>query len=455
VSAGATPQLTRPRKIGYALGDISINTGLVALALVYGSFFLPQVAGIRPLYAGLIPLIGRLVDAVSDPLMGRLSDRTRSRWGRRRPYFLWAAVPYGFFFALLWSDAPFATQGGRFAYYAAIYCLFSLSVTVPSVPYVSIQPEMATGYDERTSLNTYRAIGSVVGALGALAMRPLADAFGGGSAGFARAGWAMGIALILPWLVVFVATFELPEFRERTISSSFRSSLRDAFHRQSFRSLVILYLLGRVAMDIAGAMLLPFTVYWMGRTDLFEPMMALFFAFVVVGLVLWRRLAEGREKASVFAVGCAWWMAASVMVFAVQPDWPLWPLYVFIPLVAIGYAVVDLMPWSMIGEVIDEDELGSGERREGTYNGVFTFVRKVGGSIGFALAMAILDAFGYEASYDAAHPPSEEARQAIRAMMAFGPVVFLAGAIWVARRYTLDRAAHQRIVAQLALRRSL
>lgn len=452
--SAAEPQLTRTRKVGYALGDISINTGLVALALVYGSYFLPQVAGIRPLYAGLIPLIGRLVDACTDPLMGRLSDRTRSRWGRRRPYFLWAALPYGLCFALLWSDAPFDSQAGRFAYYAGIYCLFSLAVTVPSVPYVSIQPEMAGGYDERTSLNTYRAVGSIVGALGALSMRPLAELCGGGRAGFASAGWLMGFALIVPWLLVFAATFEPRDYRERRLASSFRESLRDAWYRESFRALVVLYLLGRVAMDIAGAMLLPFTVYWMGRNDLFEPLMALFFGFVVVGLVLWRRLSEGREKAGVFAVGCGWWMVASLLVFAVQPDWPLWPLYLFVPLVAIGYAVVDLMPWSMIGEVIDEDELETGERREGTYNGIFTFVRKVGGSVGFALAMAILDAFGYEANYSTDRPPSEEARQAIRAMMAFGPVVFLAGAIWVAHRYPLNRAAHRQIVTQLALRKA-
>ena len=125
----------------YALGDVSLNTGLVALALVYAGYFLTQVAEIRPIYAGLIPLLGRFVDAFSDPLMGWLSDRTRTRFGRRRPYFLLGAVPYGVFFALLWSEAPFDGDVARFAYYAVIYCLFSLAMTVPSVPYLSVLPE--------------------------------------------------------------------------------------------------------------------------------------------------------------------------------------------------------------------------------------------------------------------------------------------------------------------------
>lgn len=444
-AAPAAP-LGAARQIGYALGDVSLNAGLVALALVYANYFLPQIADIRPLYAGLIPLIGRLVDAVSDPLMGWISDRTRTRFGRRRPYFLLGAIPYGVFFALLWSESPFDGELGRFGYYTALYCLFSLSMTIPSVPYLSALPEMAPDYDQRTTLNTYRAVGSIVGAVFALSLRPLAEATGGDAAAFARVGMWVGLTLIPVWFVVFAVTIE--RYANRPSDTSLVTSMRESVSRHSFRRLVGIYLFGRIAMDIATTMLLLFFTYWLFQADLFEPVMGCFFVFVIVGYALWRRVAQHRDKASVFVIGSLCWMVTSLSFLFAQPGWP-WQIYFFItPLFAIGFAVVDLMPWSMIGEVIDEAELEVGERREGIYNGIFTFVRKLGGALGIAVALAILDFSGYE---KVARPEdlAESARQTIRWLTALGPALFVAVGVYFARGYPLTRARHEEILGEL------
>src|SRR3990172_7558200 len=174
-------------KTVYASGDFTLNTALSALSLVYAQYFLVQVADIRPVLAGLIPLICRTIDAFFDPLMGRISDRTPWRAGRRRPWFLIGALPYGLFFALMWADAPFAGTAARFAYYTATYTLMNLAMSVLTVPYVAIQPEMALDYDARTSLNTYRTIGSTLGIFTAVTIKPVAGALGGGGAGLAPA----------------------------------------------------------------------------------------------------------------------------------------------------------------------------------------------------------------------------------------------------------------------------
>ena len=126
----------------YSLGDLTINTVLASLALVYTSYFLTQIADLRPALAGLVPLVGRVIDAFFDPLMGRISDRTRWRAGRRRPYFLLAAVPFGMSFAAMWIDLPEASQATRFAYYAAVYCVNALLMTVLAIPYLALLPEM-------------------------------------------------------------------------------------------------------------------------------------------------------------------------------------------------------------------------------------------------------------------------------------------------------------------------
>ena len=181
-------------KVVYALGDVSSNTVLATLSLVFTSYFLVEVAGLRPLYAGLVPLVGRVADAVTDPLMGRISDHTTWKWGRRRPYFLIGAAPMGALFALMWWTPEGVGELGKLAYYTLAYSALMCALTVISVPYLSLQPEMALDYDERTSLNAYRSVGSVLGVIFALSLRPLVELVGGGAQGFAKVGALLGVA---------------------------------------------------------------------------------------------------------------------------------------------------------------------------------------------------------------------------------------------------------------------
>ncbi len=435
-------------KIVYSSGDFTLNTALSALSLVYAQYFLVQVADIRPVLAGLIPLIGRTIDAFFDPLMGRISDRTRWRSGRRRPWFLIGALPYGLFFAAMWADAPFAGAATRFAYYAAVYTLMNLAMSVLTVPYVAIQPEMAVDYDARTSLNVYRTFGGTLGIFAAVTLAPIAEALGGGKQGFAQAGILFGFLVALPWLAVHRVTFERPEFRDRRSETGFREAVLQTFRHRTFVQLTAIYIMGRIAMDLAAALLILFIAYWIGRREDFTLVMALFLGAVVLALPAWLALARGRDKTQVFVAGSLLWMFTSAGLAAFHPDSPRWAMFVYVPLVGIGFAVVDVMPWSMLGEVIDEDDLATGERREGLYNGMFAFLRKLGGAIGVFLVMAALDLFGYEKG----HQQTETAREAIRWMTAFAPIPFLAAGIGLTRGYTLTRRRHGEIQRELAAR---
>jgi sugar (glycoside-pentoside-hexuronide) transporter len=436
------------RKSVYALGDFTLNTSLAALSLIYASYFLPQVAGLRAALAGLVPLVARTIDAFADPLMGRVSDRTRWRTGRRRPYLLLGAVPYGISFALLWVDAPFASAEGRFGYYTLVYVVHALSMTVLTVPYLAILPEMALDYDARTSLNTYRTFGSMLGVFAAVAVRPTAEAFGGGSTGFATAGAIFGVVLALPWFAVHRVTFERPAFRERPSEQGFGDGLRVVARHRTFLQLTAIYIMGRIAMDLAGALLILYTAYWLMRPEDFELLMVLFLAAVVLALPFWLRLAQGRDKVQVFVIGSLWWALTSFGLSFATPAWPRWVVFAWVPVVGLGYAVVDLMPWSMLGEVIDEDDLVTGERREGLYNGVFTFLRKLGGALGVFLVMSLLDLLGYAKG----EHQSETARQAIRWMTGAAPGCFLLTGVLLARGYPLTRARHREILQALARR---
>jgi sugar (glycoside-pentoside-hexuronide) transporter len=432
----------------YASGDLALNTALSALTMVYATYFLTQVAGLRPGFVAAFVLIGRGVDAFTDPAMGRISDLCRWKLGRRRPFLLIAAVPFGAAFALLWVDLGTASQWLMFAYYTGVYVLLSLAMTVLSVPYLALQPEMALGYDARTSLNTYRNVGSVLGILAIGALRPLAQALGGGPGGFALAGAIFGALLALPWFPVFAVTWERPEFQERATRLSLGEGLGVVARHRTFRQLVGLYLCGRIAMDLLGAMLILYFTHFMGRTGDFEPTMVLSLCVVIASLPFWLRIARQREKSRIFIAGAAWWMCCMLMMLAADPTWPGWSLFLLMSFGAVGYAVADLMPWSMLGEVVDEDDLATGERREGIYNGLFTFLRKLGGSIAVVLAMLLLGVLGFSKGEE----QNAATVTAIRQLTTLGPAIFLALAIWIAYGYPLTREKHARIVARLAER---
>lgn len=443
-------ELNPLKKSVFALGDFTVNTTLSALGLIYASYFLTQVAGLRPALAGLVPLLPRIMDAVADPMMGRISDITRWRSGRRRPYFLIGAIPLGVSFALLWVDPPFASQAARFAYYSGMYLLVSLAMTIVSVPYLALIPEMALGYDARTSLNTYRSIGALIGVFAAIAMRPVANWLGGGAAGFERAGWIFALILSVPWLGVHAVSFERPQFAERHAKGSFVEGVRELFQHRSFMWLTAIFLPGRIAMDLVSTLLILYFTYWIGRSEDFEIAMSLFLVAVVGTLPIWLRLSVGREKSTMLLIGTVMWMSVNVVFYFATPDWPRWALMLIPPLAGVGYAVVDLMPWAMLGEVIDEDDLTNGGRREGLYNGLFTFLRKLGGAIGVFAVMSILDLAGYHQGTE----QTELVRQTIRILTVAAPIFFLAIAIWFTRGYPLTRALHDEISRQLAERDS-
>ena len=439
------PRLGAGRKLVIGLGDHTITLSLAALSLFY-VFFLTEHAGLRPALAGAVPLVGRFVDALTDPLMGRISDQTRWRWGRRRPYMLLGALPFGASFAALWLDAPLHSQLGMFAYYAGAYVVYSVASTVLAVPYTALLPELVSDYQERTSLNSFRSALTVLGTLlAALTMRPLAEAFGGGSHGFAAAASLFSLWLVVPWVAVWAVTTEREDFRDRPSKVGFLEGMGQLARHKSYRQLSAFYICGRISMDIGGMMFIFYVTYWLLRPGDFEIILGLLMTTAVAVLPLWLWVSRRLDKRTIFIAGCAIWLSVQPAMLLAEPSWPPLVIYTAAVFMGVGYAVVDMMPWSMVGEVIDEDELVTGERREGLYSGFFTFIRKLGGALGVWLAGLVLDLAGFRAGAE----QSPQVLSAIRGLTALGPGLFLMLAIAFAWSYPLGRAEHREILSQL------
>jgi Na+/melibiose symporter-like transporter len=353
-------------------------------------------------------------------------------------------------FALLFADVPVDSQWARFAYYAALYALWTTASTVLTVPYVALLPELTPDYNERTSLSIYRSASGQLGTMiAALVTQPSVRALGGGAYAYLVVGIVYGVWLTWPWLVVFFSTRERPEF-QRPVQTSFVLGLRLTLRHRAYRRLMALYLCSRVAMDVTGALLVFYFTYWLRRPADFELAMGALLGAVMLSLPFWLRVSRSHDKRAIFIWGTSWWLITMLCFVLATPDWPRWFPLALGGIAGLGYAVADLMPWSMLADVVDADELRTTERREGVYAGFFTFLRKLAGASAVALAGVALDLAGFVRG-GGAQP--ESALQAIRLLTGAAPAVFIALAIWMAWTYPISREVHARIRQELETRR--
>lgn len=444
-----TESLPLRLKLIYGFGDHSINVALVALTMIL-PFYLTEVVGMRFALAGLVPLVGRSVDAVTDVWMGRLSDRTTWKAGRRRPYLLIGALPFALSFASIWIIPPIENPALQFAYYASIYALFSISMTVVAIPYQALLPELTDDYHERSSLATFRSVSSILGTfVTLLCFKPLAVALGGDARAWAIAGGVLAAWILLPWLPIYKVTYERFRASEEP-ALGIRAYLGALAENQSFRRLIGLYSLGRIALDLPMALFLYYFTYVIGRPEDFEIVLTSFLAAVIVAMPFWLRFARGRDKSTVYILGCVGWVFGLFCLFINQPEWPRLVTIAFAVFAGIGYSAADMIPWSMIADIADEDEIRSGERREGLFVGIFTFLRKLAGAVGVALAFNVLDWAGMQAGEE----PDETVVWALRALTAMVPLLFVIASAWVALGYPLGRARHAEILRELDRRRT-
>ena len=257
----AHSRLSLRTKLLFSTGDLSTSIPL-AILMFFQLYFLTDVAGLRPDYAGWAIGASRLWDAVNDPLFGLMSDRIRTRWGRRRVLLLFGAVPLGVFFMLMWI-VPALNQFWLAVYYAMTFILFDTAFTIVHVGYNSLTPEMTSDYDERSSLNGYRMVFSISGTLGAIILATVL----GWSITDARTlylilGIGLGLISIIPPLVVFSITRERPS-DELPAPLPFGQALKQTLGNQPFRMVMGLYLLSWTTASIIAAVLLYFANYYL------------------------------------------------------------------------------------------------------------------------------------------------------------------------------------------------
>ena len=441
------PTLT---KIIYGFGDIGFSmTGTIIAA--YFPIFLTDVIGIAPAMAAIALFIGKSWDYINDPLIGHISDRTRTRWGRRRPFLLFGALPYGAAFAFLWWKPPLETQTALLVFYTFMFVLYDAAGTFVGMPYFSLTPELTEDYDERTSLTGYRMFFSILGGLISFVvpMMIIGQMSPGNAANVFRMGLIFGLAAALPLLLVFFGTRERPYFISLS-RPGLCSSLKAAFKNRPFVFSAIVYLFTWTSMHIIEANLLYYIKYVVRRENMSEVIMGTIFVTAILSLPLWDWVSKKFNKRMAYIYGITFWAVVQIMLITVTAASPLFYLLSLCVLAGLGVGAAHVLPWAMIPDAIEVDELKTGERHEGMFYSLVTLLGKVTTSIAVPLTLAVLDLSGYIPN--AAEQP-RSTLTGIRLVVGPIPAVLLVGGIVFAIFYPLTRDDHREIVNELEARR--
>jgi len=441
-------KLSLRTKLLFSTGDLSTSIPL-AILMFFQLYFMTDVAGLRPDLAGWAVGIGKIWDAVNDPLIGLLSDRIRSRFGRRRVALLIGAVPLGLTFIMMWLVPPFS-QIGLAVYYAATFIVFDTFFTIIHVSYNSLTPELTSDYDERSTLNGYRMVFSIAGTLGTIILATVMGWFVSDKRVlFAVLGIGLGLVSIIPPLVVFRISKQY-DLEHEPVSLTIRQAIVETLSNRPFWMVMGLYLLSWTTASIMAAVLIYFANYYMR-----VPAQANYFVLVAEGaaiafIPLWVWVARKLDKRRAFILGSLTWVVVLVALSAIRPD-QLVLAYVLAALSGSGIATAYVLPWAMIPDIIEVDEAKTGERREGSYYAFASFFQKLATGVavwgmGQALAMTgyITPAQGQPLPVQ---PPA--AVNAIRIFMGPVPAVLLFLSILFAWRYNVTRESHQALVEQL------
>lgn len=454
--------LSVKEKLGYGLGDLSGNIMFSAISFFLLYFFI-NVGGLNPKLAALVFIVARFWDAITDFWMGSISDRTNTRWGKKKVYMLFGAVPYGLMFIILWL-VPFgddATQTVRFLYYTFAYLLYNTTWTIVYIPYNALTANMTGDYDERTSLNAYRIVMANIGILlGAAVFALLADGtasvfyqiYGSEKTAYSLAGAIFGVLALIIMLVCVSSVTERVDYQEQG-RKNLLVTLKEFFSLREFRNIITYYLLSMIGFDIIMAIFIFFINDTLGFGGGSDSMLFVAIPLVtaIVSAALWVYLSEKYSKHKVYA-------AASVFMFVVLLACLIVPPQNYLALISvcigagIGMSAIQILPFASLPDVVEVDQHVYGSRREGAYYGINQFMYKLASGLAIAFVSFVLGVFGYQEMAPPGFIQPESALTAIRVILGTVPgTIFLVGIIF-AYRANLGRERYNKISAEIKSR---
>jgi glycoside/pentoside/hexuronide:cation symporter, GPH family len=447
-----TSKLTVREKLVFGVADVGASLTYIAIN-TWLFYFLVNIVGLQPLLAGVVFLLGRIFDAITDPIMGVLSDRLKPKIGRK-PFILWGAVPLGISFALLWF-VPDASQTVKFLLSSFLFLLFSLLYTIVQMPYMALIPELAESYDERTSLSSYRAAFGTFASLFAVAAPPLivglvspGDLVQSRPVAWLVMGIVFGAITSASYLIMAFSTKEPKRIETSAPTSSYFNEYVSAFRIYGFPQIFFLFIVVTIGLMITNS-ILPFFLESNLRISGNDQSVVLGTLFIVAIAVfpLWNVAASRLGKRTALNSGLVIYaISLFLLVWFTPPDGISAFLIIMTVVAGVGLSALILFPWAMLPDVVEFDEASSGRRREGLVYALFTFGQKIASSIGVFSNAIVASLFGYRQG------SLEQAPATINAIKWMtGPIaglVFLIAVLFVLA-FPITKARHEQVRAKL------
>jgi len=414
-------------------------------------------------------LVGKIWDAVNDPVIGWLSDHTKSRFGRRIPWMVLSSVPFALFFFLNWWVPNFAgagSQWGLFAYYAGVALIYNTFYTAMTLPHSALTPELSHNYDERSRITGFRMAFSLGGSVGGLVVALVVfESMKAAPDNVKYAAMALTVAIIsllsMAFCVVGIGKIAIQNERDRLkveipqpkllLSEQFRIVLAN----RPFLIVCGIYLFSWLALQFT-ATILPFYVgSWLGLPASQFPIIALTVQATALGLIpFWGWVSVRLGKKPVYFFGMTFWLIAQGGLVFLPPGQGIW-IYVLAILAGVGISVCYLIPNAMLPDVIELDELRTGERREGVFYGFFVFLQKIALALGTFFVGQALSFAGYISTVAGEPVPiqPESALTAIRIAIGPLPAISLLLGIGLAFIYPINKKRHEEILRDLEKKR--
>ena len=435
-------------KVIYGIADLGISL-LTASIQFFLLFFYTDIAGIDPGLAGTALLVGKLTwDALNDPLFGYFSDRTRSRWGRRKPYMLLGAIPFGLSIWLLFSLPPGLVGLKAFLAVLGSFLLADTFQTIVSVPYYALSAELTYDYDERTSLISIRMIFTVLGyILGAALTTAVAGFFISlgwtKNAAYSGMGAVFGVVAIITLLITTLGIKEVQHADQVPARMPILPQIKQVLRNRPFVQYMIMSTIISISFTLLTSLLPYFLTYQLGMTDQISLIMFTMLATIAIFLVPWRYASRKLSKGPAYALGLAIASVGILMAFFLPPG-PTPLIYVVAFVAGLGFSAQYVFPWSMIPDVIEVDQAVTGERHEGIYFGINSFLGKLTGALGIAASGWALKLYGYVPNV----AQTEHALFGIRFFFAVVPVIAFAIALPLLIWYPINRKNHAMITGK-------
>ncbi|MCC6170960.1 MAG: MFS transporter [Gammaproteobacteria bacterium] len=407
---------------GWGVGTLGASFLLNSFAALQAAY-LTTVLGIAAASAAALLFIAKLWDIVSNPLMGWISDRTHTRWGRRRPYLLLGGAVAGVAMVIFFTSALTPVSQSSVLIVLSL-ALVGTGYTIFNVPYMAMPSEMVDDYHERTRMMSWRVgfigLGTLIGA----SAQKVAEMLGEGAVGYARMGVVYGLLIFIFMAWAFFGTAKGPMRTRDLRKVSFREQLNTAIANKPFMALLGVKFVQLFGLFTSTAMIFFLIKFVLGKEKPGDWMVLFLIASTVAQMLtipFWRRLSQKIEKQKTFALAVVMFSLSSMTWLLASPDETVWFFCFRAVLKGFAAAGLILMAQSMLPDVIEYDYRKTGLRREGVFSGWYSFVEKVASAFAPSLLLLGYAWFGFQSK---APVQTQEALDGIRYCAAFLPSLY-------------------------------